>query len=184
MLFFSIRSNPAEIAYFNSPDRELSNFERLMELYWSKIVDPSRSPCLKTVNWKRFECRNFLMLQPVLLKLHVSNHLTQSYPIDYGWWSCGKEKFSIPLEAHHKAQSSDVFLFSGQKIKRCKFLSFGRSCWNCIFNLPRSTAFEQRMTCPSAAKKSWGSHLFGVGPGEADKTALVQKLSKDITFLS
>ena len=39
------------------------------------------------------------------------------------------------------------------------------------------------MTCPSAAKKSCGSHLFwGVGPGEADKTALVQELSKAITF--
>ena len=38
------------------------------------------------------------------------------------------------------------------------------------------------MTCPSVAKKSGGSHLFGVGPGEADKTALVQELSKAITF--
>ena len=28
------------------------------------------------------------------------------------------------------------------------------------------------MTCPSEAKKSCGSHLFGVCPGEADKTAL------------
>ena len=43
-------------------------------------------------------------------------------------------------------------------------------------------AFEKRMTCPSAAKRSCGSHLFGVGPGEADKTALVQELSKAITF--
>ena len=38
------------------------------------------------------------------------------------------------------------------------------------------------MTCPSEAKKSRGSHLFGVGPGEADKTALVQELSKAISF--
>ena len=38
------------------------------------------------------------------------------------------------------------------------------------------------MTFPSEAKKSSGSHLFGVGPGEADKTALVQELSKAITF--
>ena len=38
------------------------------------------------------------------------------------------------------------------------------------------------MACPSAAKKSCVSHLFGVGPGEADKTALVQELSKAITF--
>ena len=51
-----------------------------------------------------------------------------------------------------------------------------------MFQLPRSRTFEQRMTCPSAAKKSCGSHLFGVCPGDADKTALVQKLSKAITF--
>ena len=38
------------------------------------------------------------------------------------------------------------------------------------------------MTCPSAAKKSYGSHLFGVFPGQADKTTLVQELSKAITF--
>ena len=38
------------------------------------------------------------------------------------------------------------------------------------------------MTCPSAAKKNCGSHLFGVCPGQADKTALVQELSKAITF--
>ena len=38
------------------------------------------------------------------------------------------------------------------------------------------------MACSSAARKSGSSHLFGVGPGEADKTALVQELSKAITF--
>ena len=35
---------------------------------------------------------------------------------------------------------------------------------------------------PSAARKSGSSHLFGVGPDEADKTALVQELLKAITF--
>ena len=38
------------------------------------------------------------------------------------------------------------------------------------------------MACPSAARKSGSSQLLGVGPGEADKTALVQELSKGITF--
>ena len=52
LLFFSVTSYPAEIAHFNSPNRELSNFVRLMELYWSKIVDRSRSPCLKIVDGK------------------------------------------------------------------------------------------------------------------------------------
>ena len=46
LLFFSITSYPAEIAHFNSPNGELSNFVQLTELYCSKIVDPSRSPCL------------------------------------------------------------------------------------------------------------------------------------------
>ena len=65
---FSLTSYPAEIAYFRSPNRELSNFVRLMELYRNKIVNPSRSPCLKIVDGKRFEHRNFLVLRPVLLK--------------------------------------------------------------------------------------------------------------------
>ena len=67
-LILQFTSYPAEIAHFNSPNRELSNFVRLMELYWSKIVDPSCSPCLKIVNWKRFERPNSLLLRPVLLK--------------------------------------------------------------------------------------------------------------------
>ena len=68
LLFFSLTSYPGEIAYFNSPNRELSKDVLVMELYRSKIVDPSRSPCLKTVDGKSFECRNFLVLRPVLLK--------------------------------------------------------------------------------------------------------------------
>ena len=34
------------------------------------------------------------------------------------------------------------------------------------------------MACSSAAKKGCGSHLFGVRPGKADKTALVLEISK------
>ena len=52
LLFFGLRSYPAEIAYFNSPNGELSNGVRVMALYWSKIVEPSSSPCLKTVEWR------------------------------------------------------------------------------------------------------------------------------------
>ena len=51
--------------------------------------------------------------------MHISTQLIQSYPGKYGWWSCGKEKLSISLEAHHEAQSSDIFLsFQAKKIKR------------------------------------------------------------------
>ena len=69
LLFFCLTSYPAEIAYLNSPNGELSYGVRVMALYWSKIVDPSRSPCLKTIQRKSFERRNFLVLRPVLLKI-------------------------------------------------------------------------------------------------------------------
>ena len=36
----------------------------------------------------------------------------------------------------------------------------------------------------ACTRKSGCSHLFGVGSGEADGTALVQEMSKAITFLS
>ena len=134
VLFFDLTCYLVEIAYFCSPNRELSNGVWLEELYrkkisiplaahttvtmyarrkmsffalsnalilrsyvlscWNcipdgffgldcfagtafsgttgvsprKIVDPCRSPCLKILNWKRFERRNFLVLRPVLLK--------------------------------------------------------------------------------------------------------------------
>ena len=35
--------------------------------------------------------------------------------------SCDKEKLSIPLEAHHKAQSSEIFLFSSKNFERAVF---------------------------------------------------------------
>ena len=73
VLFFSLTSYPAEIASFNSPNEELSNGLRVMVLYWSKIVDPSRSPCLKTIQRKSFEHRNFLVLRPVVLKIAYFN---------------------------------------------------------------------------------------------------------------
>ena len=68
LLFFSLTSYPAEIAYVNSPKRELSNGARVMELYWNRNVDPSRSPCLKAIDRKSFKRGNFLVLRPVLLK--------------------------------------------------------------------------------------------------------------------
>ena len=66
-ILFCLRKN--EIAYFISPNRELSNGLGLVELNWNRNVDPSRSPCLKTVDRKSFERRKFLVLRPVLLKI-------------------------------------------------------------------------------------------------------------------
>ena len=73
LLFFSIMFYPAEIAYFNSPNGELSNGVRVMELYWNRNVDPSRSPSLETVDRQSCECRDFLVLCPVLLKIAYFN---------------------------------------------------------------------------------------------------------------
>ena len=66
-------SYPAEIAYFNSPNLELSNGVRVKEVYCNNNVDPSRSPGLKTVDKKSFERGNFLVLRPVLLKIAYFN---------------------------------------------------------------------------------------------------------------
>ena len=133
-----------------------------MALYWSKIVDPSRSPCLRTVQRKSFEPGNFLVLRPVLLKIAYFNQVIDSFPVPYCPKSCGKEKLSIPLEAHHKAQSSENFLsFQPKNWKSCNFLSFGQSCWNCIFKRRRWIAFKRPTACRIPAKRSCSSHLLG-----------------------
>ena len=82
LLFFSITSYPAEIAYFNLPNRELSNGVQVMELYWNRNVDPSSSPCLETVDRKSFEHRNFLVLRPVPLKTAYLNSANRQLSID------------------------------------------------------------------------------------------------------
>ena len=108
-----------------------------------------------------------------------------SFPLPYCPKSCDKEKLSIPLEGHHNAQSSEKFSLFRQKIERAViFLSFGQSCWNCIFKRPSWTAFKRRTACWIMAKKSCNSHLFGVVPSRATQMDFVQELSKAITFLS
>ena len=59
LLFFNLTSYLGEIAYFSSPNWDLSNGVQVMALYWSKIVDPSKTPCLKTVQRKSLERGNF-----------------------------------------------------------------------------------------------------------------------------
>ena len=82
LLFFSLTYYPGEIAYFNSPNRQLSNGAWVMELFWNRNVDPSRSPCLKTVHRKSFEHGNFLMLRPILLKNAYFNSANRQLSID------------------------------------------------------------------------------------------------------
>ena len=63
------------------------------------------------------ESHNFLVLGPIMVEFHIRAQLIQSYPMEYGWWSCGKEKLLICLEAHHTAQLSEIFLFLCKKFK-------------------------------------------------------------------
>ena len=80
LLFSSITFYPAEIAYFNSLNRELSNGVRFMELYWNRSVDPCRS--WETIDRKSFEHRNFLVLRPVPLKIAYLNSANRQLSID------------------------------------------------------------------------------------------------------
>ena len=43
-------------------------------------------------------------------KMCISAQLIDSFPLMYGSWSWAKEKLSIPLEAHDKAQLNEIFL--------------------------------------------------------------------------
>ena len=114
--------------------------------------------------------------------MHISTQLIQIYPREYGWWSCGKEKLSIPLEAHHKAQLSKIFKFSGKKSKELEFVYLLANPVETAYSASKIKSFPSTNDLSKCGKESGSSHLFGVGPGEADKTTLVQELSKAIIF--
>ena len=85
LLFISLMSYPAEIAYFSLPNRELSNGVRLMEVHRNRNVDLSGSPYLKTIDRKRFVRRNFsVFLRPVLLKIAYFSSANRQLS-KYGW---------------------------------------------------------------------------------------------------
>ena len=122
LLFFSITFYPAEIAYFNSPNRELSNGACVVELYWNRNVDPSRSPCLKAIDRKSFERVNFLVLRPALLKIAYFNSGNRQLSIAILSKELRQRKLSIPLEPHHNPPSSEIFLsFPPKNEKSCNF---------------------------------------------------------------
>ena len=74
-------------------------------------MDPSWSPCLKTVYGKPLERCNFLVLRPLLLKKANFSSGNQQLQIAALLVELvDKEKLSIPQPAHFKAQSSEIFL--------------------------------------------------------------------------
>ena len=77
LLFFSLISYPAEIGYFNSPNRELSNEVWLVEFRRRKVVVhiflwvvPGH--CLRA---GFMESRNFCVLRLILVKFHIRTRL-------------------------------------------------------------------------------------------------------------
>ena len=65
---------------------------------------------MENVNFYTFSGFCFPVSHPILLKLHILAPLIESFPTTYGPKSCDKKKLSIPLEVHHKAQSSKFFI--------------------------------------------------------------------------
>ena len=98
---------------------------------------------LKDRHGKMFECRNFLDLRPVLLKNAYFRSVIDSFPTEYGSWSCAKEKLSIPLEAHDKrsvGRNFSNFL--------CKNI---RELGPAVFR-GRLMAFQNRTACVASSK--------------------------------
>ena len=125
LLFFSLTSYPGEISHLNSPNRELSNRVRLVELYSNKIVDPSRSPCFKTVDEKRFECCNFLVLRPVLLKNAYFSSANRQLFIAVQLVELGLRKIVNPSRgASFTSVERNCSKFSGKKLKELYFFIF------------------------------------------------------------
>ena len=89
----------------------------------------------------------------------------------------------MPLEAHSKAQSSEIFLsVKPQNLKRCKISSFGQSSSNCIFKRQRSRAFKRHTACQITAKESCSSHLFWGGPKPSCSDCLRAGIIENNTF--
>ena len=99
LLFFSLTSYPGEIAYFNSPNGEVSNGAQIIQLYWDRNVNPSRSPCLKAIDRKSFERGNFLVLRPVLLKNAYLNSANRQLSIDIRHVELRQRKIVDPSRA-------------------------------------------------------------------------------------
>ena len=76
---------------------------------------------------------------------------------------CALEKSSIPLDAHHQAQSSKIFLFSAKKIKRAViFYLLANPAKTGYLNIRDEKLSNAVWRIP--AKKTCSSHLLGGGP--------------------
>ena len=88
-------ANPAETAYLSFRDRGLSNDIPLVEFRRRKVVVhtflwvvPGHCLCAGFM-----ESRNFFVLRPIQVKLHIRTHLIKSFPTTYWLWWCAEEKW-------------------------------------------------------------------------------------------
>ena len=131
--FVCLRSYPAEIAYSGSPNRQLSNGRRLMQLHGRNVVVPSMhawfvvgslskmtlfnflksiskacSSWSDLIEYSTFESRIFV-LRPILLKSAFLAQLIENYPAAYSLWSCVEEKLSYMLRASNFSLRPNLF---------------------------------------------------------------------------
>ena len=99
-------------------------------------------------------------------------------------WSCDLEILSIPLEAHHKAQSSEIFMFSCKKLRAVIFYLLTNPSETAYLSV-RDGELSNVVWLVELRRRKVAVHIFfGVVPSRAAQTAFVQELSKVITFLS
>ena len=184
-LLFSITSYPAEIAYFNSPNGEISNGVRVMELYWNRIVDPPRSPCLKIVNRKRFECCNFLVLRPVLLKIAYFNSAKRQLSNDIWPKELGWRNIVDPSRGASLGSIEQNFSVFRQKIKRAVIFYLLANHAETAYLRVQDWELSNAVWLVEFWRRKVAVYTFlGVVPSRAAQMAFVPKVSKTITFLS
>ena len=103
--FFYLLGNPAETAYLSVRDRKLSNAVRLVEFRPRKVAVHTfwggpKLVCSDGLHAGTIESHNFLVLGPILVKLHIVTRLIESFPMVHGSWSCIEIEMLIPLGAH------------------------------------------------------------------------------------
>ena len=100
-------------------------------------------------------------------------------------WSCALEKLSIPLEVHHKAQSSEFFSVFCQKTKRAViFYLLGNHAETAYLSV-RDRELPNAMRLVEFRRGKVAVHTcFGVVPSRGAQTAFASELSNAITFLS
>ena len=91
----------------------------------------------------------------------------------------------LPLEAHDKTQLNEIFLsFRAKNLQSCIFYLLAHPAETAYLSFRDGELSNDVLLVQVRPRKVAVHNLFGVGPGQADKTALVQELSKAINFFS